>query len=380
MIMHGTRLLRLCALIVTAVVLFGLVGCHAGRQDSVTRVGSAAVTPCQAGLRGDLNGSGLPDITDAVGILRIIVALDGPNALADCDCDGLTGITDAIALLRCLVGLAPWPITCGGPVSYTFTGLEYVVTQPGGKVFVVRSRGTGEDLEQAHLDVYIEQPVGGTGTTALRGDPAWFYYESMTAAEAAEVTDATEHRVGNLPSPDADYWFDVNSGSDQGGYTYRLHTAGATTTSTSPQPPGTAAGGIYINVSEEPGGDIYLEGNAQPANRKGAVAWGGPQWIVNDTWAHTYFTDIYTNARIVPVVTEQFDADPGNGLGQTVDWRGCQVLKRLYTYTIPVEGDAARHLETAFIDWMSYRTYSEADSAVYELVFQPRVTTCLPNF
>ncbi len=104
-------------MVLTLVVLvaFCLLGCHGGvdRCAAVKPGGGTSVALSQAGLRGDLNGNGTPDVTDAVGILRTIVSLDPPTALADCDCDGITGITDAIALLRCLVGLAPWPIMCG---------------------------------------------------------------------------------------------------------------------------------------------------------------------------------------------------------------------------------------------------------------------------
>ena len=115
MVARTMSLHRLCVYVSTVILLCGLVGCHGGGRSAATSAGGAAslVSPSQAGLRGDLNDNGMPDITDAVGILRIIVGLDPANALADCDCDGLTGITDAIALLRCLVGLAPWPIHCG---------------------------------------------------------------------------------------------------------------------------------------------------------------------------------------------------------------------------------------------------------------------------
>ncbi len=118
MIRRLSHLQQSGALIVAPLVLLALIGCHGGARNGVsTAFDQAAICPCQAGLRGDLNGSGTPDITDAVGILRIIVGLDPANALGDCDCDGATGITDAIALLRCLVGFDPWPIVCGECVA-----------------------------------------------------------------------------------------------------------------------------------------------------------------------------------------------------------------------------------------------------------------------
>ena len=79
---------------VALLLLACLPGCHSGGQ----RAGVAAegCSLCDVGLPGDLNGSGLPDITDAVGILRIIVGLDPANALADCDCDDAMGISDVL--------------------------------------------------------------------------------------------------------------------------------------------------------------------------------------------------------------------------------------------------------------------------------------------
>ncbi len=120
--MRVVNLHRLC---VTALLLavITLAGCHSGEPTDALAAGATPLcAPCQAGLRGDLNGNGNPDITDAVGILRIIVGLDPANALAECDCDGATGITDAILVLRCLVGLDEWPIACGemiGPDGQT---------------------------------------------------------------------------------------------------------------------------------------------------------------------------------------------------------------------------------------------------------------------
>ena len=157
-----------------AVVLIAaacLVGCHAEREAAVS---TTACSPCQAGLRGDLNGSGLPDITDAVGILRIIVGLDPANALADCDCDDLTGITDAIALLRCLVGLAPWPIPCTGETTNGSDGQTLVWV--GGGSFMM---GSDEGLEQ-------ERPVH-----RVTMDGFWIGQCEVTNAQYRAFCDAT---------------------------------------------------------------------------------------------------------------------------------------------------------------------------------------------
>ena len=97
--MRVVNLHRLC---VTALLLavITLAGCHSGEPTDALAAGATPLcAPCQAGLRGDLNGNGNPDITDAVGILRIIVGLDPANALAECDCDGATANT-SMALNR----------------------------------------------------------------------------------------------------------------------------------------------------------------------------------------------------------------------------------------------------------------------------------------
>ncbi len=158
--MRITRLHRLCALVVGALVLLSLAGCHGGARDGVlpSRTPDPACAPCQAGLRGDLNGSGTPDITDAVGILRIIVALDPANAIADCDCDGATGITDAIALLRCLVGFDPWPINCGPALGDELTGLDgqTLVGVPRGSFMMGSEEGFDDEqpVHQVTLDAF----------------------------------------------------------------------------------------------------------------------------------------------------------------------------------------------------------------------------------
>ena len=123
-------------LVALVLPVVAIVGCHGGEQRGAFSAESSPLcAPCQAGLRGDLNGNGNPDITDSVGILRIIVGLDPANALADCDCDGATGITDAIALLRCLVGLDEWPIFCGEMVGPDGQTLVWV---PGGSFMMGR--------------------------------------------------------------------------------------------------------------------------------------------------------------------------------------------------------------------------------------------------
>jgi hypothetical protein len=99
--------------------------------------------------------------------------------------------------------------------------------QPDGKKLVLRSRGSGNGIGQAYFNIYIEDPDGG-GTAALRGDPVLFVYNGMTPEQAAEETNDTEGAAANLPTltptERAQYWMDVNNGSDMGGYTYHFRT------------------------------------------------------------------------------------------------------------------------------------------------------------
>ena len=118
--------------LIAFVFVAGIVGCHSGAPGGDGPPAEAAAVLLQAGLRGDLNGSGTADVADGIGILRIVVGLDPENALADCTFDGLTGVADAIALLRCVVGLDPWPIGGGaemvGPEGGTVATVDGKVT------------------------------------------------------------------------------------------------------------------------------------------------------------------------------------------------------------------------------------------------------------
>ena len=125
--MRSFRHLGLTCLPVAVALAVCIIGCHSGGQTDVASAVStqAAPVPSQAGLLGDLNGSGTPDVADAIGILRIVVGLDANNPLADCDGNGTVGVADAILLLRCVVGLDEWPIGGGattiGPEGGTVT-------------------------------------------------------------------------------------------------------------------------------------------------------------------------------------------------------------------------------------------------------------------
>ena len=102
----------LALLPVALLIVIALPGCHGGDPGDVTAASAEApgISPSQARFCGDLNGNGQPDVSDAIGILRIVVGFDPPDPLADCNADGSASVGDAIALLRCVVGLDGWPI------------------------------------------------------------------------------------------------------------------------------------------------------------------------------------------------------------------------------------------------------------------------------
>jgi len=130
-----------------------LTGCHGGGAALVAA--PSHVDTAQDGLRGDLNGNGAPDVSDAIGILRIVIGLDAHNPLADSDGDGVVGVADAILLLRCAVGLDDWPIPGSGDPGYKTTGADgqTLVWVPSGSFMM---GGTVFPHEQPIHEVTIE--------------------------------------------------------------------------------------------------------------------------------------------------------------------------------------------------------------------------------
>ena len=205
--------LRVLVVAVLVSVGVGLLGCHNAQQPGVAAAGAdtPCVAPSQFALRGDLNNSGMPDITDAVGILRIIVGLAPAHGLADCTCDGLTGITDAIALLRCIVGLDAWPIVCGGYVpGEDCIGLDgqMLVWVPGDS-FMMGSEDGSED----------EQPVH-----QVTLDGFWIGQCEVTNAQYRAFCDTTRRTfpVASLQGDDHPVvsvgWYDAQAYCDYYGY------------------------------------------------------------------------------------------------------------------------------------------------------------------
>ncbi len=210
-----TRLHRLCALALMVVVVSSIVGCGGEGNSSLARSASAedAVSVSQAGLRGDLNGSGTPDVADAIGILRIVVGLDANNPLADCDGNGTVGVADAIMLLRCVVGLDDWPIDGEDPV------LGDEMTGPDGQTLVWVPAGSfmmGSENEWAGVD---ERPVH-----RVTLDGFWIGQCEVTNAQYQAFCDATGRAFPSGSDQGDDHpvvgvsWYDAKEYCDHYGY------------------------------------------------------------------------------------------------------------------------------------------------------------------
>ena len=86
----------------------------------------------------------------------------------------------------------------------------------------------------------------------------------------------------------------------------------------------------FIQLNQEPGGDIYKEGSASPDNTNGAMVWNGTEWVVNNTWAHTYFTCMPAGDRLIA-----HDPVTVNSSG---NYWGYQVTRNVYGYSKPASG------------------------------------------
>jgi hypothetical protein len=111
-----------------------------------------------------------------------------------------------------------------GPGFFVYQAIEYVVQQPDTKMLVLRSRGSGYGTADPYFNIYIQDPVAGNSTAAFRNDPVWFTYPNIGPQAAAQQTDEVTGLSGDLPTPNSQYWLDVNQGADLGGYGYHFLT------------------------------------------------------------------------------------------------------------------------------------------------------------
>ncbi len=109
---------------------------------------------------------------------------------------------------------------------YTFQAVQYRIRHTLAAVdIILRSRGTGAGTANPYFDIYIQDEVpSGKQITAIRGDPVWFTY-TAGMEDALAQTSPTAGRTGHMPTANANYFFDVDGGSDMGGWTYQFRAA-----------------------------------------------------------------------------------------------------------------------------------------------------------
>ncbi len=280
------------------------------------------------------------------------------------------GITrSCLAVAAATAALLPL-IGCGGGLmrdrsnQLTYRAVEYTVTQPDGTHIVLRSRGSGNGTSDGFFDVYVEDGLGNT--TALLGDPAWVQYDGKSAAVASTLSASAGTKVGDLPTADANYWFDINGGSDMGGVTYQIHTSGTAIAS--------SRGTTLIHIDTEPGGQIVFSGTV--VNAHGTAFWNGYDWVTNDTAAHQYFTDLRTGQRLKEYVVTEVDSTTAN-LGSVSAPAGYTVTKRLYTYTTTkgTGGTGITDLDSTYPVAFHIRYLETASSNLRDIVFTPAIAS-----
>jgi hypothetical protein len=108
-----------------------------------------------------------------------------------------------------------YPAKQGG--TYQYEAVEYLISDTTAKQVIIRSRGTGNGIENSYFDIFVE--VVPNQITAIRNDPLWFTYPAgMSMEEALEQTSPTQYLTGTLPTTDGYYFMDLNGGSDMGEY------------------------------------------------------------------------------------------------------------------------------------------------------------------
>ncbi len=184
-----------------------LTGCHGSGTPPVAAASHVDTT--QAGLRGDLNGSGTPDVADAIGILRIVVGLDAANALADCDGNGTVGVADAIVLLRCVVGLDDWPIGGGTDPFDEMIGPDgqTLVWVPAGSFMMGSNKYSNEQpIHQVTLDGFW------IGQCEVTNDQYQAFCDATGRTFPSGSTEGDDHPVVYVS------WYDAEAYCDHYGY------------------------------------------------------------------------------------------------------------------------------------------------------------------
>jgi hypothetical protein len=247
-------------------------------------------------------------------------------------------------------------LTCGSDSSnnpipikpgYTYQAVEYVITEPDGSQIILRSRGTGNGVNDSYFDIYIED--SNNKTTAFRGDPVWFTYP-LPIAQAITQTNTTKNKRGDLPTPNSFYFIDINGGSEMGGVSYHFHTNTTTLTqSTIVVKPQNDLLLDTIAIDIEHGGTV-LDSIGVEINGNGGIFWNGSSFVTNSTAAHSYFYRPQNGNHYSIFQTDTVDA-VGSG-SRVIDLNGdtISVVQNTYTYTVEKSStsDDAENLGSSF--------------------------------
>ena len=111
---------------------------------------------------------------------------------------------------------------------YQYQAVQFsIATSLPREKYILRSRGTGSGSAQGYLDIYIQEDTHYT--VAFRGDPFMYSYDNASAEQAVEIANDTQGLSASLPTytpaARAQYWLDINGGSDLGGASFFFKTS-----------------------------------------------------------------------------------------------------------------------------------------------------------
>ncbi|MCX6223910.1 MAG: hypothetical protein NTV01_04055, partial [Bacteroidia bacterium] len=87
-----------------------------------------------------------------------------------------------------------------------------------------------------------------------------------------------------------------------------------------------------IHVETEGNGTISKDSGQQ--NLNGAMVWSGTEWVVNNTWAHTFFVNVETGTRLKNYESP-WTCTGTAPTGVVLDFQQYQVTRNIYTYSKP---------------------------------------------
>jgi hypothetical protein len=134
-----------------------------------------------ADLVGDLMGSGQPEVSSAVRILRVVAGIDAPPSAGDlwkwdCNKSGAVDAGDAAMIMRCVVGLDTWPIP-GGPMLTNLFFLHHSVGANLVEQGNVRANINAYNTAHGTSFVFWDHGYNGDGLRDPAGDATGTNYD-----------------------------------------------------------------------------------------------------------------------------------------------------------------------------------------------------------